>query len=102
MSTLVVGATGHVGRQTVAALLARGMPVRALVRPGSDAGAAALEAAGAVVFRGDLMQPATLEAACGAACEMPRAQLPRPQASCLRAALTHAQRHALTRPLVRA
>jgi nucleoside-diphosphate-sugar epimerase len=95
MSTLVVGATGHVGRQTVAALLARGMPVRALVRLGSDA--AALEAAGAVVVRGDLMQPATLEAACGAACETPRAPLPRRQASCLRAVSHTADTRAHTR-----
>ncbi len=36
---LVVGGTGARGRQVVGALRARGKPVRALVRRGSDAGA---------------------------------------------------------------
>jgi len=34
---LVVGGTGMLGGQAVAALLSRGEPVRALVRPASDA-----------------------------------------------------------------
>ena len=58
---LVVGATGKLGRLVVKHLRATEHPVRALVRPGTDA--AALEKAGVEVVRGDLMQPATLAAA---------------------------------------
>lgn len=58
---LVVGATGYLGRQVVAALQARGKAVRALVRPGSDAGE--LEAAGVQIVRGDMLDPASLDAA---------------------------------------
>lgn len=52
-TVLVVGGTGMLGSQVVTKLLSGGRPVRALVRPGSDAGG--LEAAGAAVVRGDMM-----------------------------------------------
>jgi uncharacterized protein YbjT (DUF2867 family) len=50
---LVVGGTGMLGGQVVTELLKRGKQVRALVRPGSDA--SRLEAAGAEIARGDMM-----------------------------------------------
>jgi uncharacterized protein YbjT (DUF2867 family) len=50
---LVVGGTGHLGSQVVAELISRGKHVRALVRPGSDP--TRLEAAGATIARGDMM-----------------------------------------------
>lgn len=50
---LVVGGTGMLGGQVVSRLLAGGKQVRALVRPGSDA--TRLEAVGATVARGDMM-----------------------------------------------
>ena len=49
---LMVGGTGMLGGQVVAALLSRGKRVRALVRPASNA--AALERAGVEIARGDL------------------------------------------------
>jgi len=55
---LVVGATGFLGGQVVDALLARGKPVLALVRPGSDA--SRLEAKGVEIARGDMMYPDSL------------------------------------------
>lgn len=55
---LVVGGTGMLGRQVVSELLRRGKQVRALVRPGSDP--AKLEAAGAGIARGDMMDPDSL------------------------------------------
>ncbi|MGH3145593.1 MAG: NAD(P)H-binding protein, partial [Rubrobacter sp.] len=55
---LVVGGTGALGRRVIGALRARGKPVRALVRPGSDAGV--LEGEGVEVVRGDMMDPASL------------------------------------------
>jgi uncharacterized protein YbjT (DUF2867 family) len=55
---VVVGGTGMLGGQVVTALLARGKPVRALVRPKSDA--ARLERAGVEIARGDMMDPASL------------------------------------------
>ena len=60
-TVLVIGATGHVGRQVVPLLLKRAVTVRALVRPGSDA--SALEAQGVTVVRGDMMSPESLDAA---------------------------------------
>ncbi|WP_397546194.1 SDR family oxidoreductase [Rhodothermus marinus] len=71
---LMVGATGLLGGRITQRLLARRLPVRMLMRPGSVAetlaaqGMAtsprALEAAGARPVTGDLKDPDTLEAAC--------------------------------------
>lgn len=58
---LVVGGTGMLGGQVVTELLNRGKPVRALVRPGTDA--SRLESAGAGVARGDMMDPESLRRA---------------------------------------
>jgi uncharacterized protein YbjT (DUF2867 family) len=58
---LVVGGTGMLGGQVVTELLSRGKRVRALVRPASDA--ARLEQAGVQITRGDMMDPASLDAA---------------------------------------
>ncbi|HEY8699839.1 MAG TPA: SDR family oxidoreductase [Arthrobacter sp.] len=55
---LVVGGTGMLGGQVITQLLGRGRQVRALVRPGSDA--TRLEAAGAAIARGDMMDPGSL------------------------------------------
>ena len=54
---LVVGGTGYLGRQVVAALQERGASVRALVRPGSE------PPSGLEVVRGDMMDPESLDAA---------------------------------------
>ncbi|MFJ8001253.1 NmrA family NAD(P)-binding protein [Streptomyces sp. NPDC096310] len=57
---LVTGATGQQGGATARALLAAGIPVRALVRdPGADR-AAAIRALGADLVAGDLDDPASL------------------------------------------
>ena len=61
MTVLVVGGTGFLGRQVVARLQGDGKRVRALVRPGSEAGA--LEQAGVEVVRGDMLQPSSLSGA---------------------------------------
>ena len=58
---LVAGATGQVGFGVVSALRGRGVDVAALVRPATDAGA--VEATGAQVVRGDLLDPESLRAA---------------------------------------
>ena len=62
---LVTGATGTVGRQVVAQLSERGVPVRAVTRdPASarlPAGVGAGVGAGVEVVRGDLADPASLE-----------------------------------------
>src|SRR6266545_8099999 len=58
---LVVGGTGMLGGQVVTELVSRGKRVRALVRPASDA--AGLERAGVEIARGDMMDPASLDAA---------------------------------------
>ncbi|MFC4330639.1 NmrA family NAD(P)-binding protein [Streptomyces andamanensis] len=60
---LVTGATGRQGGATARALLARGTPVRALVRDPDTPRARAVEELGAALFVGDLTEPATLEAA---------------------------------------
>jgi uncharacterized protein YbjT (DUF2867 family) len=54
---LVVGGTGFLGRQVVSTLQERGARVRLLVRPGSGA------PNGPEIIRGDMMEPATLDAA---------------------------------------
>lgn len=51
---LVTGATGRQGGATARALLANGVPVRALVRDPSTARARAVEALGAELVTGDL------------------------------------------------
>ncbi len=55
---LVIGATGQSGRAAVHALLARGMAVRVLPRPGADS--APFLAAGCDIRSGDLTRPETL------------------------------------------
>jgi uncharacterized protein YbjT (DUF2867 family) len=55
---VVVGGTGMLGGQVIAELLSRGKPVRAVVRPASDA--TRLEQAGAEIARGDMMDPDSL------------------------------------------
>ena len=62
MNTLVTGATGFVGGHVVAALLARGMEVTALVR--SPARAAGLERLGVRLVTGDLHDEDALRRAC--------------------------------------
>jgi uncharacterized protein YbjT (DUF2867 family) len=62
---LVVGATGMVGSEVCARLVAQGKQVGALVRPSADAAKVKkLEALGVELLPGDLRQPETLEAAC--------------------------------------
>ncbi|MFJ9590994.1 SDR family oxidoreductase [Streptomyces acidicola] len=58
---LVVGATGALGGQVVDELLKRDKPVRALVRPTSDAGK--LEKKGVEIARGDMLDLDSLTAA---------------------------------------
>ncbi len=65
--SLVIGATGFVGGGVLGQLLADGRPVRALARPGP--GADALRERGVDTVTGDVLDPASLEAAmdgCGA------------------------------------
>jgi membrane dipeptidase len=61
---LVTGATGKQGGAAARALLARGVPVRALVRDLQAKGARALQALGANLVRGDLNNVESLRAAC--------------------------------------
>src|SRR3989449_2530986 len=60
MSVLVTGASGLVGSHVVEALVARGGPVRALVRPASRAAVLRL---GAEAVTGDVTDPAAWQAA---------------------------------------
>src|SRR5205814_173668 len=60
MTVLVTGASGLVGSHVVAALVARGETVRALVRPASRATAGRL---GAETLAGDVTDPAVWERA---------------------------------------
>jgi uncharacterized protein YbjT (DUF2867 family) len=63
---LVVGATGRVGGHVVTTLLQQGKQVRALVRPGADAGKLEpLTRARAQLVEGDLKDPESLRLACG-------------------------------------
>jgi uncharacterized protein YbjT (DUF2867 family) len=62
---LVSGSTGALGGRILRLLQERGEAVRALVRPGTDAGA--VDAAGVEVARGDLRDPDSLRRACGGA-----------------------------------
>lgn len=63
MNTLVTGATGKVGSRLVPALLTAGHTVRILVRDSSSQTAKELEAAGAHIVVGEILQPKTLEPA---------------------------------------
>jgi dihydroflavonol-4-reductase len=67
MRVLVTGATGKVGNAVTHALAARGEAVRALVR--DPVKAAPLLPGGVEPVRGDVMDPASLDAAC-AGCEL--------------------------------
>ena len=60
-SAAVTGATGHLGNVLVRELLARGKRVRALVQPGDDG--RALAGLDVEIARGDVLTPATLDAA---------------------------------------
>jgi uncharacterized protein YbjT (DUF2867 family) len=59
---LVVGATGDLGQRIVRRLREHEQPVRALVRPPSDA--TATKQLGAEIASGDLLDPRSLDAAC--------------------------------------
>lgn len=64
-TTLVIGATGVLGREVVGRLRAEGRTVRALVRAHSDPEKVqALRDVGADIVEGDLKDPDTLPAAC--------------------------------------
>ena len=60
-TVLVTGATGFIGSQLVDSLAADGIPVRALVLPGSDL--SNLKESGAELVQGDIRNPAGLGAA---------------------------------------
>ncbi|MET9361213.1 NmrA/HSCARG family protein [Streptomyces sp. NPDC006632] len=60
---VITGATGRQGGATARALLSRGRTVHALVRDPDVPAAQALKEAGAVLVRGDLDEPASLEEA---------------------------------------
>jgi dihydroflavonol-4-reductase len=62
MDVLVTGATGFLGSHVAARLLAQGHRVRGLVRPGRDK--SALEAGGAEIAEGDLLDESSLRRAC--------------------------------------
>jgi uncharacterized protein YbjT (DUF2867 family) len=59
---LLVGSTGALGQRVAELLRQRGEPLRALVRPSTDA--SGLEALGAEIARGDLLDRASVRAAC--------------------------------------
>ena len=55
--TLVTGANGHLGNNLCRLLVARGEPVRAMIRPSADA--APLAGLDLEIVRGDIMEPAS-------------------------------------------
>lgn len=61
MSTLVTGATGFIGRSLVDSLASRGEEMRLLCRPSADT--TGLEAAGAIICRGDIGDRPSIRAA---------------------------------------
>ncbi|MBA2258068.1 MAG: SDR family oxidoreductase [Acidobacteria bacterium] len=62
---LVAGSTGFVGQRVVRRLAGQGRRVRALVRPGADAGKVdAIRAEGVTFVEGDLKDPPSLRVAC--------------------------------------
>ncbi|WP_346674006.1 NmrA/HSCARG family protein [Nannocystis sp. SCPEA4] len=73
---LVTGATGRQGGAVARALLARGVPVRTLVRDVEAAGARALRELGATLVRGDFDEPASLRAAFAGARAVFSVQMP--------------------------
>src|SRR5689334_8844849 len=75
-SVLVTGATGRQGGATARALLAAGVPVRALVRDPATDRAAAVAALGAELVEGDLRDPASLVAAARGARAVFSVQMP--------------------------
>jgi uncharacterized protein YbjT (DUF2867 family) len=65
VTTLVVGATGFLGSQVCRELVARGMPVAAMVRDADHpTKVGPLREAGIQVVQGDLKDPASVERAC--------------------------------------
>ena len=64
MTVLVTGVTGFTGGHLARRLAERGRSVRGLVRPASEARAAALSADGIAIASGDLTDAASLEPAC--------------------------------------
>jgi uncharacterized protein YbjT (DUF2867 family) len=65
---LVVGATGYLGQRVVRALVARGKPVRALVRDGTDPGP--LAGPGVEIVRGNMLDPPSLDRALAGAASL--------------------------------
>jgi nucleoside-diphosphate-sugar epimerase len=61
MSCLITGATGFVGGHLAEACVARGMTVRAIVRPSSDTHR--LDKLGVTLVRGDLTEPTSIQQA---------------------------------------
>lgn len=101
--TLVIGATGAQGGAVARAIIARGRPVRALVRDRTSPAAAALERLGAAIVTGSFEDTASLDAAlagCGSAFSVQLAPSPLDRdserrqaaaliAAALRAGVTH-------------
>ncbi|MEV7424954.1 MULTISPECIES: NmrA family NAD(P)-binding protein [unclassified Streptomyces] len=73
---LVTGATGRMGGATARALLATGVPVRALVRDPESERARAVAALGAELVTGDLYQPDTVRRAAEGARAVFSVQMP--------------------------